>query len=348
VSADGNGLLYSTLLGGSGTENVVGKTGISVDVSGNAYVAGDTQSTDFPTKNALRSTKTGSGTDGFVAKINPSGSDFIYSTYFGGNEDDSALAIGADGAGFAYVTGRTKSTSFTGSSSIRTTTATTDAFVAKLTPTGSAVSYLTFIGGVAGDESGNAIVVDAAGNAVIAGTAGAGVTTVKSVQSFSRGGIDALVAKLGTTGAVTFSSYLGGSNTDAALAVGLDSAGVIHIAGTTTSTDLPTVSPLVKNNSGQQDIFIAKIDPNLNSDRPLLIQAAVSGKHLLLFGQGFDDGAKLRVNDEPVKTRNEDPDPTQVLFAKKAAKRIGSGQTVQLQVENANGQRSNLLFFTKP
>ena len=80
----------------------------------------------------------------------------------------------------------------------------------------------------------------------------------------------------------------------------------------------------------------------------MLVQAVISGKHLLLYGQGFDAGAVLRVNDEPVKTRNEDPDPTQVLFAKKAAKRLAAGQTVQLQIENANGQRSNFLFFTKP
>lgn len=347
---DGNLLAYSTLLGGSGSENNDGKTGIAVDTAGVVYVVGDTQSPDFPTKNALRSTKTGpaSSSDGFVAKINATGTDFVYSTYLGGNDDDFAHAIAADNSGNAYVTGRTKSTSFTGSSATRPSSSASDAFVTKLNSAGSAISYLTFIGGVPGEDSGNAIVVDSAGNAVIAGSAGDGLTTTNATQSFSRGAGDALVAKLGPTGTVIFSTYLGGSGADTALAVGVDPSSVIHITGFTDSTDLPTVSPLVKTNSGQRDILIARIDPLSNTDRPLLIQAVISGKHLIIYGQGFQPGAVLRVNDEPVKTRNDEPDPTQVLFAKKAAKRIGAGETVQLQIENPNGKRSNLLFFTKP
>ena len=347
---DGKSLAYSSFLGGSGSENVTARSGISVDASGSAYVTGDTRSTDFPTRNPLRATKNGSAStsDGFVAKINTSGSDFVYSTYLGGSDDDSAFAIGTDPTGAAYVTGRTRSTSFTGSSSTRPSTATTDAFVAKLNAAGSAISYLTFVGGNNGDESGNAIAVDSSGNAVIAGSAGDGSPTVKSIQSFSRGGGDAFVAKLGPSGAVTFSTYLGGSNEDAALAVGLDRDGVIYVAGFTDSTDFLTFAPLVHNNAGGRDIFIAKIDPNADSNRPVLIQALISGKNLILYGQGFDAGAVLRVNDEAVKTRNDDPDPAQVLFAKKAAKRIAAGETVQLQIENTSGKRSNLLFLTKP
>jgi hypothetical protein len=350
LAPDGKTLTYASYLGGSGAENTGARTGISVDSSGNAYVTGDTQSSDFPTRNALRPTKNGSATtsDGFVAKINSAGSDFVYATYLGGSEDDFASAIVADTTGNAYVTGRTKSTSFTGSTSTRPSTASSDAFIAKLNAAGSAVTYLTFVGGPTGDESGNAIAVDSSGNAVIAGNAAAGSPTVNSIQSFSRGGTDAFVARLGTTGAVTFSTYLGGSNEDAALAVGLDGTGAIYIAGFTDSTDLLTVIPLVRKNAGGRDIFIAKIDPNAAINGPVLNLAVISGKHLLLYGQGFDAGAKLRVNDEQVKTRNEDPDGSQVLFAKKAAKRIPGGNTVQLQVENPNGKRSNFFFLTKP
>jgi hypothetical protein len=350
LAPDGKTLTYSSLLGGSGTENLIGRTGISVDASGNAYVTGDTQSTDFPTRNALRATKNGSAStsDGFVAKINPTGTDFVYSTYVGGSDDDFAFAIGADQAGSAYVTGRTRSTSFTGSSSTRPSTATTDIFVAKLNAAGSAITYLTFIGGSFSDESGNAIAIDSSGNAVIAGSAGESAPTVNSIQSFSRGGADAFVAKLGPSGAVTFSSYLGGSNEDAALAVAVGADGVIYSGGFTDSTDFLTATPLVRENAGGRDIFIAKIDPSANSNRPVLLQALISGKNLILYGQGFDAGAVLRVNDEPTKTRTDNPDPTQVLFAKKAAKQIKPGKTVQLQIENANGKRSNFLFLTKP
>jgi beta-propeller repeat-containing protein len=350
LAPDGKTLSYASLLGGSGNENQIGRTGISVDASGNAYVTGDTQSTDFPTRNALRATKNGAAasSDGFVAKINPSGSDFVYATYLGGTEDDFALAIGLDQAGSAFVTGRTKSASFTGSSATRPLTITSDAFVARIDAAGTALTYLTFVGGANGDETGNAIAVDSSGNAVIAGSAGSGSPTVNSVQSFSRGNLDAFVAKLGTNGVVTFSTYLGGSNEDTALAVGVDGTGAIYLAGFTDSTDFLTAIPLVRHSAGGRDIFIAKIDIVATVDSPVLLLAVISGKHLLLYGQGFDPGAKLRINDEQVKTRNEDPDPTQVLFAKKGARRIEPGQTVQLQVVNPNGKRSNFFFLTKP
>jgi hypothetical protein len=351
LAADGKSLVYSTFLGGSDTEDLIRKTSIAVDSEGNAYVSGDTQSTNFPLKNALRAVKSGavSTFDGFVAKINPSGSDFVYSTYLGGSEDDFALGIANDPAGNAYVTGRTRSTSFSGSASTRPSTGTTDAFVAKLNASGSAISYLTFIGGNNGDESANAITVDAAGDAVIAGTAGEGTPTVKSIQSFFRGGADdAFVAKLAPGGAVTFSTYLGGSGDDVALAVSLDAVGAIYITGFTDSTDFIISTPLRSANSGGLDIIIAKIDPNTSPNNPVLIQTVISGKSLILYGQGFDEGAMLRINDVPTKTRNEDPDHTQILFAKKAAKKIPAGEAVQLQVVNANGKRSNFLFLTKP
>ncbi|HJZ69055.1 MAG TPA: SBBP repeat-containing protein [Blastocatellia bacterium] len=351
LTSDGSGLVYSTFLGGSGAEDSAGKTGISVDSTGNVYVTGDTSSGNFPTKNALRSSKSGAASsfDGFVAKINPAGSDFVYSTYLGGSDNDVALAIAIDSTGNAYVTGSTNSTSFTGSSATRPAASAPDAFVAKINASGSAISYLTFLGG-SGFDSADAIAVDASGNAVIAGSAGADLPTVNSIQSFRRGGdIDAFVAKVGTTGTVSFSTYIGGSGDDQATAVAVGPTdGDIYVTGITTSTDFLTFLPLIDHNSGGQDIFIAKIDPNATLNRPALNQALISGKNLILFGQGFDLGAVLRINDDPVKTRNGDPDPSQILIAKKALKGIDPGQTIQLQVENPNGKRSNFLFFRKP
>lgn len=351
LAADGKTLVYSSFLGGSGTEDSAGRSGISVDGAGNAYVTGDTQSTNFPTRNPLQSTKSGaaSSSDAFVSVINPTGSGFVYSTYLGGTSDDSGSAIANDQFGNTFVTGRTRSTSFPGSPSTRPSSANSDAFVAKLNPAGSAIVYLTFVGGINGNESANAIAVDPVGDAVIAGTAGDGSPTVNSIQSFFKGGQDdAFVAKLGASGAVTFSTYLGGSGDDVALAVGLGGDGAIYTTGFTDSTDFLTVVPLRGTNSGAQDIFIAKIDPNASTNRPVFLQALISGKKLILYGQNFQVGAVLRLNDEPERTANSDPDPSQVLVAKKAAKHIASGQTVQLQIENADGRRSNLLFLTKP
>src|SRR5262249_42449573 len=101
-------LLYSTFLGGS--SNDVGSA-IAVDQSGNAYITGSTTSSDFPTQQAEQATS-GGGTDVFVAKIDPSGSALVYSTYFGGSGDDSGAGIAVDALGQAYVAGLTKSSNF--------------------------------------------------------------------------------------------------------------------------------------------------------------------------------------------------------------------------------------------
>src|SRR5215470_16498427 len=101
-------LVYSTYLGGSGDDS---GNGIAVDASGNAYVAGKTGSINFPTKNPLQPAS-GGGDDAFVAKLDPSGSALVYSTYFGGSALDEAHGIAVDTAGNAYVTGQTSSTNF--------------------------------------------------------------------------------------------------------------------------------------------------------------------------------------------------------------------------------------------
>ena len=147
---------------------------------------------------------------------------------------------------------------------------------------------------------------------------------------------------------MSFSTYMGGSGDEEALGVALGADGAIYVTGFTDSLDFLILEPLRAHNAGVKDIFIAKIDPNTTSNKPVLIQAVISGKNLIVYGQNFQIGAVLRVNDEATKTRNDDPDPAQVLFAKKAAKRIAPGQTVQLQVENPDGKRSHFLFFTKP
>jgi len=351
LSTDGASLVYSTYLGGTGTENLLARTGIKVDSSGNAFVVGDTQSGNFPTLGALRAAKSGPAAtfDGFIAKINPTGSGFVFSTFLGGSDDDFATALAIDGTGNSYITGRTRSTSFTGSSAARSSTSNSDAFVAKLNATGSALTYLTFVGGSPGDEQSNAIAIDTAGVAVIAGSAGSGLSTANAIQSFFKGGqSDAFVARLTPAGVVNFSTYLGGSGDEVANGVTLDSDGHIFLDGFTDSQDFLVFAALRTTNNGGRDIFLARIDPDEAVNRPVLLQAIFSGKSLILYGQNFDDGAKLRVNDEQEKTRNGDPDPSEVLVAKKAGKHIKAGHTVQLQVVNANGKGSNLLFVTKP
>jgi beta-propeller repeat-containing protein len=350
IASDGASLVYSTYLGGSSTENLGDRTGTAVDSAGIAYVTGDTQSTDFPLEAALRSTKTGneSSLDAYVSKIDPTGSSFVYSTYAGGTEDDLGLGIAADSSGSAYVTGRTRSTNFTGSSSTRPSTGTTDAFVAKLNASGSAFSYLTFIGGVNGDESGNAIVVDGSGNAYVTGTAGEGFPTIMSVQSYFTGGEeDVLVARLNPAGVITFSTYLGGGADEAGLGIAVDSAGSIYVTGATDSEDYLTTAAIREENAGDTDLFASKIDPNTNLDRPVIYDVRIIGKLMFVLGQNFDDGAFVRINDVK-RGGNGGEDPTQILTSKKAAKKTKPGKTVQVQVQNGDSKRSNLFFFARP
>src|SRR5204863_350275 len=128
-------LVYSTYLGGSGVGTGYDTaTAIAVDDAGNAYVTGYTDSSNFPTANPLQAANAGSD-DAFVAKLNPSGSALVYSTYLGGNVHDSGDGIAVDAAGNAYVTGYTLSTFFPTANPLQWANAgSVDAFVAKLNP----------------------------------------------------------------------------------------------------------------------------------------------------------------------------------------------------------------------
>jgi len=350
VASDGAALEYSTYLGGSGTENLLPRSAIAVDAVGNAYVTGDTLSGDFPTMNPLQPTKSGAAFshDAFVSKINAAGSGFDYSTYLGGSEDDFGLGVAVDSGGNAYVTGRTRSTSFPSSSARRPSTGTTDAFVAKLNSAGSAYGYLTFVGGNNGDESGNSIAVDSAGIAVITGEAGEGFPTMRSVQSYFTGGdSDVFVARLGSNGVVNFATYMGGSGSDIGRGIAVDPAGSIYITGTSGSADYLTEFALRDRNQGGTDMFMSKIDPNADPNGPVILKVLLDGKQLTVFGQNFDDDAVVRVNDVPKGTKSGE-DPSQILISKKGGKKIKPGRTVQIQVENSDGKRSNFFFFTRP
>jgi hypothetical protein len=153
-------------LGGSGDD---GGIVIAVDSFGNAYVTGQTNSTDFPTVNAIQPTNHGGFDDAFVAKINADGSALVYSTYLGGSGTDWGSGIAVDSSGNAYVTGSTFSTDFPTVNAIQTTNhGGYDAFVTKINPDGSALVYSTYLGG-SGDDLGLGIAVDPSETAYVTG-----------------------------------------------------------------------------------------------------------------------------------------------------------------------------------
>ncbi|MFN0107511.1 MAG: SBBP repeat-containing protein [Blastocatellia bacterium] len=259
LNAAGTALSYLTYLGGSEPDYGFG---IAVDKDGNAFIAGQTDSVNFPTANALQSAKGFFGSDAFVTKINPTGTALIYSTYFGGSSADYAQAIAIDAAGSAYIAGATlSSSSLPTRNPLQATYAGGfyDAFVAKLNPAGSALEYSTFLGGN-DQENATGIAVDSAGSAyVVGGTLSINFPMKDPVQERYGGGTDAYLAKLSPSGStLVYSTYLGGFRGDIANAVAIDINGNAYVTGVTSSSDWPTVGPL-QQLKGSSDLFIAKL-----------------------------------------------------------------------------------------
>ncbi len=258
LSPTGSALVYSTYLGGGGSD--VGD-GIVVDSTGNAYVSGQTTSTNFPTKNPFRAANAG-GFDAFVTKLSPTGSALVYSTYLGGNGYDYAYGIALDSARNAYVTGYTHSTNFPTKNPFQGVYpgGYYTAFVTKLSPTGSALVYSTYLGGSYADVA-YGIAVDSTGNAYVTGSTGsANFPTKNPFQGVSAGNFDAFVTKLSPTGsALVYSTYLGGNSVDAAYGIALDSAGNAYVTGYTHSTTFPTKNPFQPAHAF--DAFVTKLSP---------------------------------------------------------------------------------------
>jgi hypothetical protein len=265
----GNSLVYSTYLGGGGHDSA---NAIAVDAAGNAYIAGDTYSSDFPVSNAFQGSS-GGGQDGFVAKLNPAGSALLWSTYLGGNGDDRANALALDASGNIYVTGGTFSTNFPTFHAMQPTNAGgQDAFVTKLAVDGRTLVYSTYLGGSGGsvtaNEAGAAIRVDAAGSAYIAGTTSS--TNFPLANAFQSalggGGIDAFVTRLNSTGsALVYSTYLGGTGADYATAASLSPSGALAVVGYTMSSNFPVAAALQTAKSGGYDGFVTRFSPAGNT-----------------------------------------------------------------------------------
>jgi hypothetical protein len=238
---------YSTYLGGSGVDR---GNSIEVDSSGNAYVTGSTESTNFPTTPGAFQTTCNGGSncatdgDAFVTKLNPSGSALVYSTFFGGSNTDVGRGIAVDSSGNAYVTGSTASADFPVTSGAFQTTP-GGIFVTKLNPSGSALVYSTYLGN-SNTDTGQGIAVDGSGNAYITGAAGSGFPTTSGAFQTTCGGgslcyyVDAFVTKFNASGsALVYSTYLGGSYADIGNGIALDSSGNAYVTGSTASPDFP-------------------------------------------------------------------------------------------------------------
>ncbi len=249
LSADGSNILYSTYIGDS-------VNGVGVDDSGDAIVAGTTGLASFPvTPGVLRTNPPSGASCGFVVKVNPalSGTNsLVYSTLFGGSGYDGIQALAVNGAGDAYITGTATSTNFPTTPGAFQTNRLgySDAYVAELNSTGTALVFSTLLGG-SGNDGYNAagIALDADGNVYVTGqtdskdfptTPGAAQPTFGGGGPYSNSG-DAFVAKLNPTGtALLWSTYLGGFLDDNATGITVDSNRNVYVTGNTASLNFPT------------------------------------------------------------------------------------------------------------
>ena len=265
LNSTGSGLVYSTYIGGGGSE--YGR-GIAIDGSWNAYVTGNTQSTDYPiTAGAFQTTFSGGSWDVFVTKLNSTGSGLVYSTYLGGSDFERGEGIAVDVSGNAYVTGVTTSTNYDITAGAFQTTfggGTYDAFVTKLNSTGNGLVYSTYLGG-SDFERGEGIAVDVSGNAYLTGNTGSinyDITAGAFQTTFGGGSWDAFVTKLNSTAsALLYSTYLGGSSDDSGPGIAVDGSGNAYVTGQTNSTDYPITAGAFQTTfgGGGSDAFVSKL-----------------------------------------------------------------------------------------
>ena len=233
----GDTLLYSTCLGGSATD---WGTWIAVDHTGAATITGATGSNNFPIANPYQRHRAGSA-DAFVAKLAPGGTRLLFSTYLGGKGADEASGVALDGAGSIYVVGSTDSPTFPGRWLVQPHAAgATDAFVAEFAPSGRRLVYAGRLGG-SGADTAFGVAVDARGAAYVTGaTASPDFPTAHAIQGTFGGTTDAFVTEVAPGGSsIDFSTYLGGSGSDVSTAIAVDSAGRVHITGSTASPNFP-------------------------------------------------------------------------------------------------------------
>ncbi len=291
LSADGSTLVYSTFIGGSKDER---GNSIAIDVGGNAYITGYTQSENFTTTTGVFDEIYNGRSDVFVCKLSADGSTLVYSTFIGGNESENGYSIAVDSDGIAYITGRTESSDFT------TTTGafdeifnggSYDVFVCKLSADGSNLVYSTFIGGDE-SESGYSIAIDTDGSAYITGFTKSEnfITTTGAFDETHNGGPeDVFVCKLSADGStLLYSTYIGGISADEghSIAIGLD--GIAYITGRTESSDFTTTTGAFDEifNEGNCDVFVCK----LSADGSTLLYSTYIG------GISDDEGDSVSVD----------------------------------------------------
>jgi hypothetical protein len=277
MKLDPSGLIvYSTYLGGSSSFDY--GEAVAIDGEGNAYIAGVTQSADFPVLNALQ--PLAQGQDAFVLKVDPAGG-LVFGTFLGGTGSEAGESVAVETTGSFYVTGWTTSSNFPRVNSPQGKQSGQDVFVTRYAPDGSAYVYSRFLGGNS-HERAFAIAVDEGSSAWVGGrTDSTNFPAVLPLQA-NQPGTDAFLAKIGPDGATAFATYLGGSDWE--IVFGLSLKGDrLYATGQTFSADFPAVNAVQSAKAGDAataDAFVIGLDT--------LAQSLVFST--FLGGAGMDEG----------------------------------------------------------
>lgn len=266
LDADGKTVIYSTYLGGSNGDD--SGANIVIDKVGNAYITGDTDSTDFPTVNPLQSAKAGDSKtpDIFVAKLNATGNALLYSTYLGGNDRDVSQEIVLDEFGNIYVMGNTSSNNFPTQKPLQAQKAgASDGFFSKLNPNGTALLYSTYLGG-SGEDTFTDLVMENTNHVFLVGsTSSSNFPTKNPLQNQKAGSVDGFVSKLNLNdNTLVYSTYLGGSDDDLINGIDIDSSGNSYLIGSTSSNNFPLKNSLPIEKPPFRDGFIVKLNEKGN------------------------------------------------------------------------------------
>ncbi len=291
LNSTGSDLVYSTFIGGNIDDR--GQS-IAIDASGNAYITGYTQSTNYPTTSGAYQTAIGGfgHFDAFVTKLNSTGSSLVYSTYIGGREDDYGRSIAIDASENAYITGNAYSSNYPATIGAYQTKldGINSYFITKLNSSGSALVYSTFIGGTWDDQVAS-IAIDANGNAYITGwTKNSRYPTTSGAYQTIFGGLQKVfVTKLNSAGsALVYSTFIGGNdNFNYVKSIAIDAGGNAYIIGYTHSTLYPTTSGAYQTSwIDGYEVFVTKF----NSTGSALVYSTYIG------GEGDDYGQSIAVD----------------------------------------------------
>jgi len=260
INATGEGLVFSTFLGGDLGEEAAG---IAIDASHTVYVTGSTSSSDFPTTPGAFQTAGGGSGDAFVLRLDERGQSLLYGTLLGGEGWDLGYSIAVGGDGSAYVTGKTESPGFpvtpgAADTSLANSAYGGDAFVARLDPSGSSLVYGTFLGGESG-EDGYAIAVDADGWAYVVGSTDSWDFPVTPGALDLTTGSGAFLVRLNETGALAYATLLGGDNFTDGFGLAIDGERNAYLTGRTSANDFPITPNAYNGTAWDGDGYVAKI-----------------------------------------------------------------------------------------